>query len=286
MKLNNLYNMTNGVFADLQILEVPWKDKGIATELDIMYIGNHSGQKTISPMLRQFVENGEITPANRSQIASVLFALYNDNWVREYNTLFLEYDPIENYHSIEEMTNDETVVEYGRTDTRTDNIEHSIEGSESLIHNTKDEHRSSTNDKKNGSEVRRPIIETDNQVYAFNTGQNIQDALHSTKVINSGTETMDYNGVTNEGEEVSESKVTGTDTTQYNNRVNKDTGTSANTASGEDTHTRNYHLERSGNIGVTTSQQMITSERELYLWNFFERVVFPDIDRALTLKIY
>lgn len=286
MKLNNLYNMQNGVFADLQTLDVPWKDKGIATELDIMYIGNHSGQKTISPMLRQFVENGEITPANRSQIASVLFALYNDNWVREYNTLFLEYDPIENYHSIEEMINDETVVEYGRTDTRTDNIEHSIEGSESLIHNTKDEHRSLTNDTKNGSEVRRPIIETDNQVYAFNTGQNVNDALHSTKVINSGTETMDYNGVTNEGEEVSESKVTGTDTTQYNNRVNKDTGTSANTASGEDTHTRNYHLERSGNIGVTTSQQMITSERELYLWNFFERVVFPDIDRALTLKIY
>lgn len=56
--------------------------------------------------------------------------------------------------------------------------------------------------------------------------------------------------------------------------------------SGEDTHTRNYELTRSGNIGVTTSQQMIESERNLWLWNFFYSVVFPDIDRALTLKIY
>lgn len=58
------------------------------------------------------------------------------------------------------------------------------------------------------------------------------------------------------------------------------------TDGGEDTHTRNYELTRSGNIGVTTSQQMIESERNLWLWNFFYSVVFPDIDRALTLKIY
>lgn len=44
-------------------------------------------------------------------------------------------------------------------------------------------------------------------------------------------------------------------------------------------------LKRSGNIGVTTSQQMIESERQLWLWNFFESV-FSDIDRILVLKIY
>ena len=44
-------------------------------------------------------------------------------------------------------------------------------------------------------------------------------------------------------------------------------------------------LKRSGNIGVTTSQQMIESERKLWLWNFFESV-FSDIDKILVLKIY
>lgn len=44
-------------------------------------------------------------------------------------------------------------------------------------------------------------------------------------------------------------------------------------------------LKRSGNIGVTTSQQMIESERQLWFWNFFESV-FSDIDKILVLKIY
>lgn len=44
-------------------------------------------------------------------------------------------------------------------------------------------------------------------------------------------------------------------------------------------------LKRSGNIGVTTSQQMIESERQLWFWNFFENV-FSDIDKILVLKIY
>lgn len=44
-------------------------------------------------------------------------------------------------------------------------------------------------------------------------------------------------------------------------------------------------LKRSGNIGVTTSQQMIESERQLWLWKFFESV-FSDIDEILVLKIY
>ena len=45
-------------------------------------------------------------------------------------------------------------------------------------------------------------------------------------------------------------------------------------------------LTRSGNIGVTTSQQMIQSERDLWLWNFFQDVVFKDISKVLTLSIY
>ena len=44
-------------------------------------------------------------------------------------------------------------------------------------------------------------------------------------------------------------------------------------------------LTRKGNIGVTTSQQMINSELELREYNFIE-VIYSDIDSILTLKIY
>lgn len=64
------------------------------------------------------------------------------------------------------------------------------------------------------------------------------------------------------------------------------TDTDTNTQSGEDTHERNYTLTRSGNIGVTTSQQMIESERVLWNWLFFYDVVFPDINRVLSLSVY
>lgn len=42
---------------------------------------------------------------------------------------------------------------------------------------------------------------------------------------------------------------------------------------------------RSGNIGVTTTQQMLSAERELWLWNFFDQV-YKDIDSVLSLPIY
>ena len=63
-------------------------------------------------------------------------------------------------------------------------------------------------------------------------------------------------------------------------------GTQSNTESGTNTDTRNYKLTRTGNIGVTTSQQMIEAERQLWMWNFFEAIVYPDIDRVLTIEMY
>lgn len=42
---------------------------------------------------------------------------------------------------------------------------------------------------------------------------------------------------------------------------------------------------RSGNIGVTTTQQMILADREVWMWNFFDQV-YKDIDSVLSLPFY
>lgn len=81
------------------------------------------------------------------------------------------------------------------------------------------------------------------------------------------------------------SHTTGTDTTTYN-LIDADTGTQTHVDSGSDVDTRSHRLTRSGNIGVTTSQQMIQSERELWLWNFFRNTVFPDLDKIFTCPMY
>ena len=60
-------------------------------------------------------------------------------------------------------------------------------------------------------------------------------------------------------------------------------GTDGREISKTGTHERD--MTRSGNIGVTTSQQMIASERELWMWDFFA-VVYNDIDKLLSIPIY
>ena len=47
------------------------------------------------------------------------------------------------------------------------------------------------------------------------------------------------------------------------------------------THT----LTRSGNIGVTTTQQMLQSERDLWMWDYIA-VVFADVDSVLACAVY
>lgn len=53
------------------------------------------------------------------------------------------------------------------------------------------------------------------------------------------------------------------------------------TNSGRDTET----LTRSGNIGVTTSQQMAQSSLDLWKWNFFYDI-FRDVDSIFTITTY
>lgn len=47
-----------------------------------------------------------------------------------------------------------------------------------------------------------------------------------------------------------------------------------------------HEMTRSGNIGVTTSQQMLQSEIDLWKWNFYTEFLFPCANRILTLPIY
>ena len=417
LKLNNLYSLTNAVFTDLQTLDVPWKSKSIAQKLDIAYMGNQSGQKYISPLLEQFVEDDEITPADRATIASVIFSLNNDNWTKLYNTLSLEYNPIENYHMLEEMTDDETKTDYGHTNTRTDNLTHTKAGSEAITYNTSDARTDnlthtkagseeityntsdartdnlthtkagseaityntsdartdnlthtkagseslskSETDKTNathkheikGAEQHTPAISTKNSAVPFNgtnaelstiasnegieqtqyvgredvdtnAGSETKSGTETTSFTNrvdtdagtqttlktgtettsftgrsdtdtgtqttlkTGTETTSFTGRSDTDTGTQTTLKTGTETTSFTGRSDTDTGTVGYVEGGSDTSTRNYTLERSGNIGTLTTQAMIESERELWLWNFFYKIVFPDVDRILTIDIY
>ena len=108
----------------------------------------------------------------------------------------------------------------------------------------------------NGSSNSTSTGSGDSDVYGFNSATAVRDTEMTTSATN-GTTTTDS---TTRTDNLSESQ------------------------SGEETVTRT--LTRSGNIGVTTSQQMALSEVELWKWKFFYDIVFPDLDEILTTMTY
>lgn len=71
----------------------------------------------------------------------------------------------------------------------------------------------------------------------------------------------------------------------FNGTSAKDSATNDGNSSSTTTLTGTDTLTRKGNIGVTTTQQMITQELELRKHDFY-RMIYMDIDSILCLKIY
>lgn len=269
-----------GLFSLLNTLNVPWKNDVSANALDLEYFYNISGQKSISPLLRRFLNGATtITTAQKTTLANVLYDMYIKQWNKEYATLNLEYNPISNY----DMTENETPAEITRTITPAET--------------TTTETPAETTDTETPAETTRTIspAETTNTTKPAKTvSENEVSGFNSSSYVDD-TKTTVTGDVNDKGTDVFTVNTSGSDSldvdtagtlkhevdTAGNTKIEVDTaGSEVITVQSERT------LTRSGNIGVTTSQQMIQSERELWLWNFFFEIVFPDIDEVLTLAIY
>ena len=289
-----------GIFSALQSFPVPWEAENISGALDIEYHGNVSGDKIISPLLEKVKTGDTLTESEKMLLASAILAVCGANWEKQWEILSLEYDPIENYSMREEMMDDETVTEYGKSTTRTDNLTHRKMGTETAEIDETDTRTDNLTHGKTGTETRTDNLtdtttpnlttNTSSGVYGFNsalevpTGSEAQTATGTNTETHTGTEQKQYN-LTGTDVGTQTTVKDGTDETTFDT-TDTDTGTQTTLDGGSDTHTRNYTLTRSGNIGVTTSQQMIESERTLWMWNFFRDVVFRDIDRILTIQVY
>lgn len=257
--IQTLTTPINSFFTALQSYDVPWKEDNINLELDSYYMYVRSGNKQISNLINVFISTDTHKLSNESLdfIANILFSMYGKKWVKLWNTMELEYNPISNYDMTESMIDDITER------VNTENINETIESESELIHGKTD---TTTNNLLSTENNNKTSVR---DVQGFNSSDFIpSDKLEENTVDattqDTGTQTV---------------ATTGTDTNT--NNTGKETVRENN-----DTSTRNYTLTRSGNIGVTTSQQMIESERKLWMWDYFKSVVFPDLDNALTIEYY
>lgn len=240
--------------------------------LSIDYLGNRL-DKILSPLYNRLIEHlleeGEnITEATvhaNEYLIRVIENKYLYNWNRLAEAMFKDYNPINNYDMVEtrninEKTDKSIITEESNEFNESGNK--SINIKEDNNTNTSTEREETTNDKEQ-------------QKYAgFNTD--------TPKIV---TETDKDGNVTesNSGES-SESKET--NNTESEERSGNNSSLSSSETVGElQDNKRDEELRRSGNIGVTTSQQMIQSEIELRKHNL-ENIIFKDMDEVLFLDYY
>ncbi len=283
-----------GVFSHLASMDVPWADTLTGAALDDVYMNTWSGSKPPSPFVRRLAEtnDGPLTTTQVERVAQMVYNMNSADWLRSWDAEAEEYDPISNYDMREVMEDDihereETgtgSTTYGRTDTRTDNLS---DGHGHTITRTDDLETTRTGtDTTATSGESTTLDETQNKTYGLNSATAVpaDESTSSNETQTEASETVTHNTV---------DARTGTETTAHSG-TDTHTGTQTHAEGGTDTtsdsktstDTHSYTLTRTGNIGVTTAQDMLTQERVLRAWRLFYDRVFPDVDRVLTLCTY
>lgn len=263
-KLNDLYPdwlTGDGVFTDLAQLDVPWHEENdnesLTTSLNYAYHGNHSGDKNVSPIVYKFI-TGDVADS-RSKLANIIFTMYADKWSKLWDALRIEYNPISNY----DMTETETPAE----------ITHTITPAETTTTETPAETTTTITPAETTDTVKPPKTVVENEVSAFNSSS-YEDNEKTTTTGDSTDKGTDVFTVNTAGSTSIDVDTAGSTSIDVDN-AGSDVLTVQNAR----------ELTRSGNIGVTTSQQMLESEINLRKWLYYESV-FNDIDNVLTLSIY
>lgn len=147
---------------------------------------NHSGDKSVSKLVRKYTEDGVITPAGQSVIGLMLNDYFSRNWDRIWAAYQAEYDPLSNYDMTEESTDvkgeQENLNEYGNKITT------------NVIGETE-----TTNAFGATTDTNQYGEKTTTDTYGATTDTNVHGAKSNTDTIGGSTVTTEY-GATSESE--------------------------------------------------------------------------------------
>lgn len=165
-----------------------------------------------------------------------------DKWVKAIN---IKYDPLYNYDRTEEWT-DTHEGDYSKTGSGT-----SSGSTTDSSDYTRTDNLTQTNNLSDTNDI---------------TLTHKEKAFNDTNLVNNQTEVTDQDQshtgtVTNTGTERNAGSGSGT----YSN-------TNSNGESGDDSFENKHNGRMYGNIGVTTSQQMLQSELDIARWNMYEHI--------------
>lgn len=288
-KISEIFDVWGSTYFWSKIQELTGYEELAAEDMALKY-AQRSGEKLISPLLEH------VTDSNK--IGELIYRHYSKSWKHLHDILLLEYNPINNYDRTEIISDTETHtgtvgttgehtkgtkvdrtpnITRTETTTRTPNLTTSETNTEEYTPTVKTEEANSgtDSDSRKQASFSSSVQEVYKDEHLKGTKTTTtKSGKDTTKTTNSQTETgTEKNEMTG--------KESGTDTTQYSG---KDTDTNTQTTDETTTQTRSANIK--GNIGVTTTQQMMESEINLWsTYNFCDQVM-KDVDKLITLRIY
>lgn len=288
---------TNGIFTYIKsALSVVPEYLQNAELLNQDYYYRHSGNKTVSPLVKHFLDDkGKLSSDSAATVARLIINAYKDNWDKVYKALTIDYSPIENVDETLTETTDttgKTTTSNSNTHSGTDN--HSYGGSDTKTNKGTDTNTQSGTDttKNTGTTENKNVNNngtstTTRDVYGFNSDTESNADKEKTVVNQTVTDTQTDNltqtlehGLSNKED------IDTTETTTYNNTDDETINITDSGSGNEDTTGNEKHdLHRHGNVGVTTNQYMITEELKLRR-NIFVNEMFADIDSYMALPLY
>ena len=198
-----------------------------------------------------------------------MIKIWSHKWYRTFekwiNALNIKYEPLDNYNRFEDYT--DTRKGSGSIDTTTSLDNKTVEGS-----TTKTDHEGSASDvsrhdeKGNDTTVFKGNKDTEHKVSAFDSSGYQEKDLDTTDENNTtDTERELRADDTYDHEEDS------TETTKHDNTQTLESDGTAKTNT-SDEFTFEHHAHMRGNIGVTTSQQMLKDELDIARFNLIDNI--------------
>lgn len=204
-----------------------------------------------------------------AKLVPIIINKYSDKWQRLWDAFIeSEYNPIENYSMVEETTHERDVL-------TSDDVAHKGTIGNASTNSSTETHNLSGSDTETG---------------------NIANVIDGTPIDSV------YPSFSNNASPIKQTNQDTTQTTTYNNHKHETTDTGTLGVSGANSNTttfnnnderdinvdENIHIEhtRSGNIGVTTSQQMLQSEIDLRTNFNIVNMIYRDLDKILTSYIW
>ena len=283
----------------------PFNDSNFVDMLNEWCKFNHG-----SLQIRPLIEDALKTDADviRKRVTNLINGR-RYQYTRLYDTTLLEYNPIENYSMTEEGTDttsasgtksddlgaysdttsgtDTTTI----TDSKTEKIGAYEDANTSTTSNDISKLTTTTNNVStdNGSETHeRKVAPFDSDTYSeqelnTDTFENRRNVTDTETIVSPHIDTTTKRDTTTGGARENSYTTSTTDALQHG--MTHDISARSNLYTDESRGTTTHKFTRSGNVGVTTSQQMLESERDIAMFNFIG-IVAHDIIKSICICIY